>query len=86
MHVAGTVGRGDTVEAQCRPALEIIGRALDEAGSGFEHAVRVSYMLPDRREFAACRPVLCEVFGPNPPAATMIGCGLIDPQFRIEIN
>jgi enamine deaminase RidA (YjgF/YER057c/UK114 family) len=41
VHVAGTVGQGDTVEDQCASALEIIGKALAEAGSGFEKVVRV---------------------------------------------
>lgn len=86
VHVAGTVGQGDTVEAQCADALATISRALDEAGSGFAHAVRVTYMLPDRSEFERCWPQLREVFGANPPAATMIECGLIDPAYRIEIE
>ena len=30
--------------------------------------------------------VLRDVFGANPPAATMIECGLIDPKYRIEIE
>jgi enamine deaminase RidA (YjgF/YER057c/UK114 family) len=43
-------------------------------------------MLPDRTEFEPCWPILAEAFGANPPAATMIECGLIDPKFRIEIE
>ncbi len=86
VHVAGTVGEGDTVEAQCASALEIIGKALTEAGSGFENAVRVTYMLPNAADFEACWPMLRETFGDNPPAATMIECGLIDPKFLIEIE
>ena len=86
VHVAGTVGQGEGVEAQCRSALEIIGKALAEAGASFADVVRVTYMLPDRAEFAPCWPLLAETFGPHPPAATMIECGLIDPKYRIEIE
>ncbi|MBM2292232.1 RidA family protein [Sulfitobacter pseudonitzschiae] len=86
VHVAGTVGQGDTVEDQCASALEIIGKALSEAGSGFENAVRVTYMLPNAADFEACWPVLQKTFGDNPPAATMIECGLIDPKYLIEIE
>lgn len=86
VHVAGTVGQGDDVVSQCRHALEVIGKALDEAGASFADAVRVTYMLPDRAEFEPCWPVLSEAFGANPPAATMIECGLIDPKYRIEIE
>ncbi|WP_299904564.1 RidA family protein [uncultured Paracoccus sp.] len=90
VHVAGTVATGDPVPEnvvdQCRSALAVIGRALVEAGSGFDQVIRVTYMLPDRAEFEPCWPVLAETFGPNPPAATMIECGLIDPKYRIEIE
>lgn len=86
VHVAGTVGHGDDVVSQCRHALEVIGKALEDAGVSFADAVRVTYMLPDRSEFEPCWPILAEVFGENPPAATMIECGLIDPKYRIEIE
>ncbi|KIN60704.1 Endoribonuclease L-PSP family protein [Sulfitobacter noctilucae] len=86
VHVAGTVGQGNDVVSQCRSALEIIAAALDEAGASFADVVRVTYMLPDRAEFEPCWPVLVAAFGENPPAATMIECGLIDPKYRIEIE
>jgi enamine deaminase RidA (YjgF/YER057c/UK114 family) len=86
VHVAGTVGAGDTVTEQCRAALATIGRALAEAGTGFADAVRVTYYLPDAAEFEACWPILRETFGANPPAATMVECNLIDPKYRIEIE
>lgn len=86
VHVAGTVGQGDDVVSQCRHALEVIGKALEDAGASFADAVRVTYMLPDRAEFEPCWPILSEAFGANPPAATMIECGLIDPKYRIEIE
>lgn len=90
VHVAGTVATGvevpEDVVAQCRSALECINMALREAGAGFEDAVRVRYILPDRRDFEACWPLLREAFGTNPPAATMIESGLIDPKYKIEIE
>ncbi|MEM8578711.1 MAG: Rid family hydrolase [Pseudomonadota bacterium] len=85
VHVAGTVGQGPDAASQCADALRIIRAALREAGTDFDHAVRVTYMLPDRAEFEAW-PLLAEAFGAHPPAATMIECGLIDPQYRIEIE
>ena len=86
VHVAGTCGQGEDVTAQCRDALRIINAALEEAGASMADVVRVTYMLPDRAEFEPCWPILSEAFGENPPAATMIECGLIDPKFRIEIE
>lgn len=86
VHVAGTVGQGDTVEDQCRAALATIAQALEKAGSSLADAVRVTYYLPDRHEFEPCWPILREAFGGNPPAATMVECALIDPKYRIEIE
>lgn len=86
VHVAGTVGQGDTVVDQCRNALGTIHNALKQAGADWSDVVRVTYMLPDPAEFEPCWPVLAETFGENPPAATMISCALIDPKYRIEIE
>ncbi|MCT4553059.1 MAG: RidA family protein [Pelagimonas sp.] len=86
VHVAGTVGQGDDVVAQCKSAFEVIEKALAEAGASLADAVRVNYYLPDAAEFEPCWPVLAEKFGANPPAATMVECNLIDPKYRIEIE
>ncbi len=93
VHVAGTVGSDpDTGEVpadvtdQCRNALTVIERALAKVGASLADAVRVTYYLPDRHEFEPCWPILSDAFGANPPAATMVECGLIDPKFRIEIE
>ena len=86
VHVAGTVGQGDDVVEQCKAALTTISNALTEAGSDLSKTVRVTYYLPDAAEFEPCWPTLREVFGANPPAATMVECNLIDPKYRIEIE
>ena len=86
VHVAGTVAEGADAVAQCKGALAIIEKALDEAGCSFKDIVRVHYILPDRHEFEPCWPVLRAAFGDHPPAATMIEAGLIDPKYRIEIE
>lgn len=93
VHVSGTTGTDHAtmtvppdVRDQCRLALSIIGKALKDAGSDFSRVVRVHYILPDRRDFEPCWPILAETFGANPPAATMIEAGLIDPAHRIEIE
>ncbi|TNB48621.1 RidA family protein [Martelella lutilitoris] len=90
VHVAGTTAQGEDIPedivGQCRSALAAIGSALCEAGCGFEDVVRVTYYLPDAADFSACWPLLAETFGDNPPAATMLECGLIEPKYRIEIE
>lgn len=76
----------ESVAEQCRLALEHIRAALATAGATFSDVVRVRYILPDRGEFEACWPLLREAFSDNPPAATMIEAGLIDPAMKIEIE
>ena len=86
VHVAGTVGQGETVEAQCATALDAINEALTRAGCGFQDVVRVTYYLPEAADFEPCWPLLRRTFGAHPPAATMVQCALIDPQYKIEIE
>ena len=93
VHVAGTTGADletgdmpDDVVAQCRNALDRIGAALAEVGARFEDAVRVRYILPNPDDFEPCWPLLRERFGDNPPVATMIVSGLLDPSMKIEIE
>ncbi len=90
VYVAGTTAPGENIPSdvagQCRAALAVIGDALREAGSGFDRVLRVTYILPDRRAFPACWPILAEMFGPAPPAATMIEAGLIEARYLIEIE
>lgn len=76
----------DGVVAQAEQCLENIARALREAGSSLADVVRVTYILPDPKEFEPCWPVLRRHFGEVRPAATMISAQLIDPRIRIEIE
>ncbi len=91
--VSGTTGNDhetmvtpETVEDQCKLALDHIGAALAKAGASFNDVVRVNYILPDRDDFEPCWPMLRDAFGAHPPAATMIQAGLIDPAMKIEIE
>ena len=93
VHVSGTTGTDhatgeipESIEDQCNLALDIIGAALARAGAGFEHAVRVTYVLKRAADFERCWPILSATFGANPPAAMMIEAPLIDPRHLIEIE
>ncbi len=74
------------VVAQAERCLRNIETALAQAGSSLRDVVRVTYILPDAREFEACWPVLRAAFGEIRPAATMFSAGLADPAMRIEIE
>ncbi len=79
-----TIAEG--VEAQAEQCITNIDSALRQAGSSLEDVVRVTYILPDGKEFAQCWPVLRKYFGDVRPAATMISAQLLDPRMRIEIE
>jgi enamine deaminase RidA (YjgF/YER057c/UK114 family) len=91
--VAGTTGYDyatmsmpETIEDQCRNALATIGRALEEAGSGLDHVVRVNYIVPNGAEWPTCWPITSEAFATARPAATMICAALQNPEMKIEIE
>jgi hypothetical protein len=48
--------------------------------------VRVHRMLPDRRDFEPCCPVLRRYFGEARPVATTIEAALIDGRAKIKIE
>jgi len=91
--VAGTTGYdyttmtmpGDVV-AQCDNTLATIAHALSEAGSGLDHVVRVTYILPDPADWPTCWPSVSAAFARARPAATMIVAGLQNPEMKIEIE
>lgn len=63
-----------------------IEAALIEAGSSIKDVVRVRYILPQRKDFPKCWPVLRKWFGDVRPAATMIQAGLMEDIMKIEIE
>jgi enamine deaminase RidA (YjgF/YER057c/UK114 family) len=79
-----TIAEG--VEAQAEQCLKNIEAALRQAGASLADVVRVTYILPDAKDFPACWPVLRRTFSEVRPAATMISAQLLDPRMRIEIE
>lgn len=91
--VAGTTGYDyarmvmpATIEEQCENTLATIAKALEEAGSGLDHVVRVTYIVPDKAEWPKCWPITSRVFARARPAATMISADLQSPEMKIEIE
>jgi enamine deaminase RidA (YjgF/YER057c/UK114 family) len=91
--VSGTTGFdyatmtiSDDVVVQAEQCLKNIASALQQAGSGMQDVVRVTYVLPNGADFEACWPVLRKYFGEVRPAAMMISAGLADPRMKIEIE
>lgn len=91
--VSGTTGFdyatmtiADDVVAQTDQCLRNIEAALRDADASLADVVRVTYVLPDGKDFPACWPVLRRYFGEIRPAAMMISAGLADPRMKIEIE
>jgi len=91
--VAGTTGYdyetmsiSDEIVEQAEQCLINIEKALLEAGSSLDDVVRVHYILPDRRDFEPCWPVLRKYLGKARPAATMFVAELVDERIKIEIE
>ncbi len=93
VYVSGTTGYDysrmampEDVVDQTRNALATIDKALREAGSGLNDVLRVRYYLTDMADYEQIVPVLGAAFGEIRPAATMVVCGLIAPEMKVEIE
>ena len=93
--VAGTTDAGpdgrsrhpDDVAAQARAVLEIIERALSEAGFRLSDVVRTRMFVTDIGRSAEVSAVHGAVFGQIRPASTMVEVSaLIDPSLLIEVE
>jgi enamine deaminase RidA (YjgF/YER057c/UK114 family) len=93
VHVAGTAPippGGDPVPEgayeQARLCLEIIGEALERAGSGLEHVVRTRVYVTDPVFFPEVGRAHGEAFRDVRPANTTVVAQLLDPAWKVEIE
>ena len=93
MWVAGTApimpGDADPPSSayeQARICLEIIGRALAEAGSSFDDVVRTRIYVTDASLIGDVGRAHREAFGTARPATTGIVAQLLDPRWLLEIE
>jgi len=81
-----TVGRGDPA-AQARRCLDVIARALEEAGASLRHVVRTRVLLTRIEDWQAVGVVHGEYFRDIRPVCTVAQvAGLIDPEWLVEIE
>lgn len=71
---------------QARLCLQIIGRALEQAGAGFEHVVRTRVHVTAPEHFEGVGRAHGEVFSGIRPANTTVVTALLDPAWKVEID
>ena len=71
---------------QARICLEIIGRALAEAGASLDDVVRTRIYVTRAEDIDAVGRAHGEAFGRARPATTGIVTELLDPRWRVEIE
>ena len=76
----------DDFEVQARDVLRQIGESLEEAGSGFEHVLRVQCYLLHADDFATWNRVWAETFPLPRPVRTTIVTGFTVPGMLVEVE
>lgn len=91
--VSGTTGYDyakmempEDVAAQTRNALATIEKALADAGFALADVVRVHYYVTEAAHADIVFPIVGTAFGEIRPAATMLVCGMIKPEMKVEIE
>jgi len=94
VHVSGTTPvdddgevLGDSPYEQTKAALDIVARALEEAGASLSDVVRTRMYVTDIDDYEAVGRAHGEVFADVRPAATMVEVSrLVDEDFCVEIE
>ena len=76
----------EDVAEQAERCFINIAAALEKASATLNDAVRVTYYLRDRSDFAACAPVIRKYLDAARPACTAIQADLLNPDWKIEIE
>jgi enamine deaminase RidA (YjgF/YER057c/UK114 family) len=72
---------------QARLCLELIGEALNRAGTGLDQVIRTRMYITDAAHWREVARAHGEVFADIRPAATaVIVVGLLDPAWLVEIE
>jgi enamine deaminase RidA (YjgF/YER057c/UK114 family) len=93
VHVSGTAANPpdgspppEDVYEQTLLCLELIGTALDQAGTTLEHVVRTRVYLTDVADFDGFARAHAKIFGDVRPANTTVLARLFDPAWKVEIE
>ena len=76
----------ESAAEQTRQTLVNIQWALEQAGCSLKDIVRATLMITDRGDVPEILAVIGEHFGDIRPASTLMICGLVRPEMKIEIE
>ena len=76
----------EDIEGQTRQVMEKLKAIMDEAGTGFEHALKATCFLTDIAEFSRFNDVYRSYVGDEKPARSTIECKLAGPAFKVEVD
>lgn len=79
------IGPGDAA-AQTRAVLEAIKSIVEAGGGTMADVAYCNIFLSDMAHYAAMNGVYREYFPLEPPARWCIQCGLVKPEFLVEIS
>jgi enamine deaminase RidA (YjgF/YER057c/UK114 family) len=83
----GGVATPGDVNGQTVRCLEIIQKAIEDAGGKLEHTVRTRIFLTDIKRWKEAAEAHGKFFGDIRPACTFVETsGLIDPEWLVEIE
>jgi len=71
---------------QAKLCLEIIGRALEQAGARFDDVVRTRIAITGPEHFDGVARAHGEVFSEIRPVNTTVVTSLMDPRWTVEID
>lgn len=94
VYVSGTAPIGEDGQTACRGdafgqalrCMEIIEKALKDAGASLEDVTRVRMYIADRKDSERISEAYREVFQDIRPAATMIVCKLLEDDWHVEFE
>jgi enamine deaminase RidA (YjgF/YER057c/UK114 family) len=93
VHVSGTAANPadgspppKDIYDQTHVCLELIGTALEQAGTSLANVVRTRVYLVNADDFDGFARAHAEVFGDVRPANTTVLAGLFDPRWKVEIE
>ena len=92
--VSGTAPIGEDGQTACRGdaygqalrCMEIVEKALKDAGATLQDVTRVRMYIADRKNSERISEAFREVFHDIRPAATMIVCKLLEDEWLVEFE